>query len=718
MLIILIVLFLKIIVNLCKTYAKIFLYGFLYKKRFYMNINRITTNDTVNFNALRVKKLSIAETNQLNIITKAYDKVSKRFQGFNGLYRADFKSKYPGLEKDNAPKGFFLRVGAEFKEAFHLLKFSPATPLVIKFFENGEQQLSMKKVSEELVVNTSESFENRIACSGENFESFISGILSLVKEEVLQLEGYSDVFNSIKRKITPNMNKDDVQNLVSAALIEQQRNEIFKDADVSRRLQPEILEVGSSYKILLETLYQRNGAFTARFKDAYFGEGTNHKEKGVTFQYDDSQKINLMHVKSKDEGVSRFRIVVLDNDNVVKAGYVLNTDGVVEEIKHLKHYNKLMSFNLRSLPDSLIEEFEIPQILTFLTTEVKKYKIFIDEFVQKYHIVKHRKNFETKESIEQKRIQILAEKSAKQELRQKLVEEKQAMEQARIARRQARAALKEDLLKAKLEKQKKMREKRLAKPRSNKPLLPDLGVKLDKNLTEKVVKKSASERLGLTAANLKAIALKEAEKRRLSPDSKAATEAMESIFKGNNVSSMLDVNTSRLVLVINDIFATPVKDRNPRFSHEQLSNGRIFEGRFFVKCEDGAKVSVTKVKAPRYVDFLYYSIKVEKAGEVKYVNIDPINGHIILSGADGKPILAGATVKYLSKQKFAELYPKEDNVARYLKELLTTNSQGCVVKSDLKQSRRRIVTPEEILNAELPVLDNLPDEFQNIDTLF
>ena len=160
------------------------------------------------------------------------------------------------------------------------------------------------------------------------------------------------------------------------------------------------------------------------------------------------------------------------------------------------------------------------------------------------------------------------------------------------------------------------------------------------------------------------------------------------------------------LLEINNIFSTPVEQRSARFSHERLSNGNIFSGKFFVTLPDKTQISVTRIKSPRYVDWEYYSIKIQKGNEQCIMNLDTTNAGIITSTKEGKPILKGAKITYTPMSEFAEQDTFAPYMPYYLNELFKGEVKiGRIIDSKMKLHKK--ISPEEILNAELPPLDNL-----------
>ena len=120
---------------------------------------------------------------------------------------------------------------------------------------------------------------------------------------------------------------------------------------------------------------------------------------------------------------------------------------------------------------------------------------------------------------------------------------------------------------------------------------------------------------------------------------------------------------------------------------------------------DNTKISVTRIKSPKYEDLEYFAIKVEKQDSFYIMNMDALNGGIILSTQEGKPILKDENLIYLSMKELANQSPISALMPYYVKELLYGKvKKGSIINSEIKIMKKS--SPEEILNAELPPLDN------------
>ena len=154
---------------------------------------------------------------------------------------------------------------------------------------------------------------------------------------------------------------------------------------------------------------------------------------------------------------------------------------------------------------------------------------------------------------------------------------------------------------------------------------------------------------------------------------------------------------------LNALFDTPIEERSPHLIHEKLPNGRIFSGRVALTTSDGAYVVVSRIKSPRYVDFMYYSVKVTKDGESYTMNIDPEMGLILESTPEGKVIIdKKQRVEHISKKEFLEQNPKAEKLAEYLNELFEYKAVGEKKVIDSKLKIRTLTAKErekEVLKA-------------------
>ena len=152
--------------------------------------------------------------------------------------------------------------------------------------------------------------------------------------------------------------------------------------------------------------------------------------------------------------------------------------------------------------------------------------------------------------------------------------------------------------------------------------------------------------------------------------------------------SFVEINLTYLTEALDKLFAMAVNERSPHLVHEKMKNGQIFSGRVHMIAKDGTKITLSKVKSPKYVEFTYYSIQMEKNGKTAYVNIDPLNARIIETAQNGRPIIHnGVKIKHIAKEDIQNLYPQIENLPEYLTEVFEIRKDGKmkIINTNLKQ---------------------------------
>jgi len=135
-----------------------------------------------------------------------------------------------------------------------------------------------------------------------------------------------------------------------------------------------------------------------------------------------------------------------------------------------------------------------------------------------------------------------------------------------------------------------------------------------------------------------------------------------------------EINLSQILENLNKLFALPVEKRNPKLIHEKLPNGKMFAGRFTMRASDGAEIVVSRVKSPKYVEFLYYSIRCNNKDKGFILNLDPeVSGRIIKS-KNGKPAIDNNyRIMHISKEKYMDENPQAKNLPMYLSEIFDSD---------------------------------------------
>ena len=169
---------------------------------------------------------------------------------------------------------------------------------------------------------------------------------------------------------------------------------------------------------------------------------------------------------------------------------------------------------------------------------------------------------------------------------------------------------------------------------------------------------------------------------------------------------------------LTDIFDTAVDNRSSHLIHEKLSNGKIFGGRFSLTPNDGSQITVSRMKSPRYVEFVYYSIRVTpKNGQEFVLNIDPVMGRIIENTPEGKPFIDKKNnVRHISKENFLKQNPSAINLPQYFSEIFATRNdkERKIIKfKKANTTQAQLLKQKEIdIQKALQAAPDISDDFQ------
>ena len=175
------------------------------------------------------------------------------------------------------------------------------------------------------------------------------------------------------------------------------------------------------------------------------------------------------------------------------------------------------------------------------------------------------------------------------------------------------------------------------------------------------------------------------------------------------------MSIEEIVSSLDEIFRKNPSERSTHLKHWQLSDGKIFWGKFGIESEDGSEVTVTHVGSKKRSGyFKYYSIKItKKDGETHFINIDPSRNEIIDS-VDGKPTINDyGKMKFYTMQRFLNENEWANDVSKYIKEITwnETNGETKVVKSvQSSESPADIIAERELdVLRELKNLEENPE---------
>jgi hypothetical protein len=169
-----------------------------------------------------------------------------------------------------------------------------------------------------------------------------------------------------------------------------------------------------------------------------------------------------------------------------------------------------------------------------------------------------------------------------------------------------------------------------------------------------------------------------------------------------------DLRLSAVVDKLNKLFATPVEERSPHLIHEKLSNGNVFAGRVTFIADDGTKIAASRVKSAKYVDFVYYSIRINKDGQETVFNLDPEMGKILKS-ENGKPVIdSRGMVKYISKVDYRRQNPVAYDLPEYLNQLFEVRDNQ--KRKFIKNVSSKSLKQKMIEKLEKQFIENPPRE--------
>jgi len=660
-------------------------------------------NNTPNFEAKKIRKLSSFERLQYSSLTAGYNKIIENSQNLNNIQRRKFDILFPNLTSKKDLKGFFLEIGENAKQKLHIFKEGKWAPLTICLLNNNDEhdvKCSANLTSMDMTINTSKNYDE----SGQNVEHDIKNLLYGITASMAVLSEYAQYFTEIEPDLQLDASIDDIINLLDNV-----KNKTAKDKEPEPVKYPDKCEnILTSYAALKEVLYQRGGQFTWFFRQHYPANKATGAEKGVSFIDKNGDKVNFLPQTSKNDD-RVFRIYKYNQDNNLKLALFGFKNGSFSKLKDEFITKAPIGLRLEKLNTANGDEYDIGETLDFLIDEINKFKQFIDETstnnhlllrghkfrnfdeiavdLDKRNILGH-KRIEKKDTVKIENNVVTVKTSKKiQETSSKLKQEPPIAKAEAITTTQTTTVPKTvttiNADKSKVEN----------KPKSMTTVTaptPEVETVIEK---DPLIKEKVTKNESLRSQTF--FKLKSSEQKTL-----PAKPTNNEVFCKQNISSIHDIIFKNLIKYIETTFATPVEQRPKHLSHETLSNGKIFPGKFFTITDDGTKVSVIRMKSSRYDDFLYYSIRAEKDGNAIYLNIDPTNESIILSNRNGKPMIYCDQVQYISKTTYTSNHPEDDAIAPYIQELIEGSDKiGEILDTKLKAKSK---TNKKVLDIELP----------------
>ena len=577
-----------------------------------------TANPT--FVLRREVMLPLDSVKQLSTISERYSRILQNISKLSFKYQTKFKASYPNLVSGEKIQGFVFEsiLGLKNKR-LQVVKYKHSHKqdelITFNVLDDKNRKLLNCRVTKDGMATLTSEQNNVEALSNNPFAKGSSiehpNHLDTISSEFEALETYSENLNFVRKKIAQT---DSAETTV--------RNIISKAAKLkgSVGLPEEIYQLLGKYTEAANVFKSCDRRVANAIKKEFFGDKISHK--GLLFDKIDntnrSYGVNPLK-RSSDNAV--FKITVRDEQGILENNFVFFADGKVAKQRKLsENPDHLRIDYLEYLSDEEIENLNISKIINGVNKKLDEYRKFIVEKRTTRSILQEAKSAKSAENraelAERKRIQ--REKTLAQKIRnEKILKQKLAKKEER-ERIKAQKAQVEALRKARVEKAK---EKRYQK-------------KL------KLINQPATE-------------IKPQQIQEIKP----------------TIVEIAQINMTQIIKDLDNIFKTPVEKRSPHLIHERLKNGNIFNGRFSMNASDGAEVTVSRVKSPKDMTFIYYSIKV-KGQDCEYVmNVDPDYGKIILS-KDGKPYIDHKGMIYhLSKEEFLKMTPEAKDLPRYLSEL-------------------------------------------------
>lgn len=624
-------------------------------------------------------QLTPEDLQKVSFIADKYEQILKIFSSFNGIYQQKFKSLYPNIVSGEKIKGFVFESIAGLKNKhLQIVRFNTKANsdelLTFGLLDYQNKNLLRYRIDKtgKVCISSEKENLNQLSINPFNNEIQYSNYLNSFIEEIKNFSFYSKNFKTINKNSSNTSPQKVIENI-----------DKLKNVQSSTGIKPEIDKIVQTYSDLTNVLNLNRGKDALELKQAYF-KNVNPKTKGLVINDSkNTQSITYCPLMSKEDNRVA-KIVIHNNNNDLENIFVLFADGRIAKQKKLsEETNAFRPNNLEYISDNDIQNFKIKNIFESLNKEFEEFKKFIIEN-------RNSKTAEKNKIIQEKKL--LQAKLQEEKLLKKL--EKEQIKQEKLALKAQKELLAQ-------ESARKKHEEKIKK----------LAEKDAKIAAEKLIK----EQKQIQKAEIKKTQIKEVKTKKATPNNTAQTQEKNKQQKVQHEIKFPSYNEMRLNKItdeLNQIFNLPVEKRSPHLTHEKLSNGTIFAGRFSLKASDGTNITVSRIKSPKYVDFTYYSIKVKKDGKEFIFNIDPDTSKILKS-KDGKPeINKKNMVSYISKEDYLKDNPEASNLPEYLNEICEykTSASRKIIKNDTK-SKKQIFLEEQ----EQEVLKALMDSENLLD---
>lgn len=611
-------------------------------------------------------KLTSEQLKKVSFISETYDKILTVFSSFNGPYQKKFKSLYPNIVEGEKIKGFVFKSIFGLKDKrLQIVRFNSKANsdelLTFGVLDADNKNLLRYRINKQGIGVAACDNENLSKLSTNPFDETktiaYNDYLNSFVEEVRKFLFYSENFKQINRK---------------SASGGQQFTSIVSEVQALQKsfgIKSETDKIVENYNDLTAVLNLRKGKDAFALKQAYFKD-VSANTKGLVFRNIGESKdiVSYCPLQSKEDD-RLFRIVIHGSDNKLKNVLVFFADGRVAKQKKISlETNGFRPNNLEYISDLEIEALNIRNIFEELNTHFIKFKNFIIETrsakIDKRKTAKASKAEAQAELLQQKREEKELKRIHKQELERLKLERK---EQARLRKLEAEQQKAQAVLEKKLQQDTIRKEQQIMKERRIAQVEPEKESK---------------------------------------PKVSAKTDVLE------RIPYYSELRLSKVTEALDNLFNTPVEKRSPHLVHEKLSNGNIFAGRFMLKASDGADITVSRIKSPKYVDFVYYSIKVNKDGREFVLNLDPEVSKILLS-KDGKPVInRKSMVSHIGKNEFLDQNPDVKNLPKYIAEICEKRSFETrkIIKSSLKVKHQPAAILQQKEQEVLEALNSRTDD--------
>lgn len=604
-------------------------------------------------------QLTQEDLQKVSFIADTYEQILKIFSSYNGIYQKKFKSLYPNIVSGEKIKGFvFDSIEGLKNKHLQIVRFNTKANsdelLTLSLLDSQNKNLLRYRINKNgrVCISSEKENLNQLSINPFNNEVQYSNYLNSFIEEIKNFSFYSKNFKTINKNSSNTSQQTVINNIES-----------LKDIQNSTGIKPEIDKIVQNYSELTNVLNLNRGKDTLELKQAYF-KNVNPKTKGLVINDSkNTQSITYCPLMSKED--NRVAKIVIHNKNkALENIFVLFSDGRIAKQKKLsEETNAFRPNNLEYISDNDIQNFKIKNIFESLNKEFEEFKKFIIE-------TRNSKTDAKNKIIQDNKLQ--QEKLQEEKLLKKL--EKEQIKQEKLAlKAQKELIAKESARKKQEEKIKKLAEKNA------------------KIAAEKLIK----EQKQIQKAENKKTQIKETTTKNTAQiQEKTKQQKVQHEIKFPSYNAM---RLNKITEELNQIFNLPVEKRSPHLTHEKLSNGTIFAGRFSLTTLDNANITVSRIKSPKYVDFTYYSIKVKKDGKEFIFNIDPDTSKILKS-KDGKPeINKRNIVTYISKEDYLKDNPEASNLPEYLNEICEykTSAPRKIIKHNTKPQKQIFLEQQE-----------------------